>query len=120
MLQRLITRDNHSGQQANAHALAVMLERTATMMGRYQMQRAMERIPPGIEAHIIRPTNSMGEATLDFDHAANWIDTAYEFARDYLREHVRPLSSAVRPVEALLPDAEELAVTGVDEDRRAG
>ncbi len=103
LLQRLLTRDGHSGQQPNAHALAVMLERTATMMGRYQIQRAVERIPPGIEAHIIRPNHSLGEATLDFDHAAKWIDAAYEDACDYLREHVQPLPRSVQPAEPPAP-----------------
>ena len=94
MLQRLITHDGRGGQQPNAHALAVMLERTATMMGRYQLQRAVERVPPGVEAHIIRPANTMGDAALDFDRAAKSIDAAYEHAREYLREHVAPLPRA--------------------------
>ncbi len=118
LLQRLIDRDGR-GQQSNAHALAVMLERTATMVGRYQLERALERIPPGIEAHIIRPANTVGEAMLDFDHAANWIDAAYEYARDYLREHVQPLPRSASPamdVEARVgvEDGEE------DRERRAG
>jgi NTE family protein len=104
-LQRLISRDNHSGHEPSPHALAVLIERTATMMGRYQLARALERIPPGIEAHIIRPTRMMGEATLDFDHAAQWIDTAYEHARDYLRDHVQPLPSA-EPRREALPSAQ--------------
>lgn len=95
-LVRLISRDQHTGQQPNAHALAVMLERTATMMGRFQIQRAFERIPPGIEAHIIRPPANLGDGTLDFDHAARWIDPAYESARDYLRQHVQPLARSSR------------------------
>lgn len=115
LLQQLLTRDGHSNQQPNAHALAVMLERTATMMGRYQIQRAVERVPPGVEAHIIRPINSLGDATLDFDHAAKWIDSAYEAARDYLREHVQPLPRPVRPDEPQKP--EERAE---DDERRAG
>jgi NTE family protein len=93
-LQRLIARNSRGSQQTNAHALAVMLERTATMMGRYQIQRAIERIPPGVEAHIIRPSNTAGDAMLDFDHASKWIDAAYEYTRDYLREHVAPLPRA--------------------------
>lgn len=130
LLQHLITRENHhGGQQANAHALALILERTATMMGRYQLHRALDRIPPGVEAHIIRPSTAMGEGALDFDHAATWIDASYEFARDYLREHVRPLSRAIRPVETTLPepgaaqaDAEPDAVEvgGEKDELRAG
>lgn len=97
LLQHLLTRDSRSGQQANAHALAVMLERTATMMGRYQIQHAMDRVPPGIEAHIIRTSNTLGDATLDFDHSATWIDTAYDYAKDYLKRHVAPLASSNPP-----------------------
>lgn len=119
LLYRLITRDSHGGQQPNAHALALMLERTATMMGRYQLQRAIERVPPGVEAHIIRPTTTDGEATLDFDHAAKWIEDAHTFALNYLREKVRPLPGAAllaaddhAPNE---PDSRDSAA-----DRRAG
>jgi NTE family protein len=100
-LQRLINRASHNGQhgqQPNAHALAVTLERTATMMGRFQVQQAMERLPPGIEAHVIRISPTLGDATLDFDHAAAWIDAAYEGARAYIQQHVRPLAR-VRPQE---------------------
>jgi NTE family protein len=87
-LQTLLKRQPRNGRQPNAHALAVMLERTATMMGRYQLDRAIERVPPGIEAHVIRPTSTMNEAALDFDHAASWIDVAYEQATRYLDAHL--------------------------------
>ncbi len=114
LLQRLLTRDGR-GQQPNAHALAVILERTATMVGRYQIERAIERVPPGIEAHIIRPANTLGDATLDFDHAASWIDAAYEYARDYLREHVQPLPRATGPDKSDEPGGDEERL-----ERRAG
>lgn len=129
LLQRLITRDNHGSHEPSPHALAVLIERTATMMGRYQLARALERIPAGVEAHIIRPTNVLGEATLDFDHAAQWIEPAYEFARDYLSAHVKPLASVTRPIQALPPapaeaPAAELGETGEVSDetiqQRAG
>lgn len=83
-LQALVQRLPRTGKQPNAHALAVVLERTATMMGRYQLDRAIERVPSGIETHVIRPTSSMNEAALDFDHAGSWIDVAYEQAKAYL------------------------------------
>jgi NTE family protein len=104
LLQRLINREPHSGPQPNAHALAMTLERTATMMGRYQIQRAMERIPAGIEAHVIRASPTLGDATLDFDHAAQWIDPAYEAARAYLHEHVQPLAHASQPSAVSEPE----------------
>lgn len=74
-----------TGRQSNSHALAVLLERTAAMVGRYQMDRSIERVPPGIEVHVIRPAASLNEAALDFDHAATWIDVAYEHATEYLK-----------------------------------
>ena len=82
----LLDRTQRNGRQPNAHALALMLERTATMMGRYQLERAIERVPPGVETHVIRPPASMNEATLDFDHAASWIDLAYQHAKAYLEQ----------------------------------
>ncbi|HEU0027062.1 MAG TPA: patatin-like phospholipase family protein [Ktedonobacterales bacterium] len=118
LLQRLIARDGRAGQQPNAHALAVMLERTATMMGRYQLERAIERIPPGVEAHIIGTTSAPSEATLDFDHAVAWIDAAYESARAYLRERVQPL-----PRTSLLVGTAALEAgkgDAGDTERRAG
>lgn len=95
-LQALVQRLPRAGKQPNAHALAVVLERTATMMGRYQLDRAVERVPPGIETHVIRPTSSMNEAALDFDHAASWIDVAYEQAKTYL-DHRLPQSTPAQP-----------------------
>ena len=104
-LQALVQRLPRTSKQPNAHALAVVLERTATMMGRYQLDRAIERVPPGIETHVIRPTSSMNEAALDFDHAASWINVAYEQAKMYLDrrlpqpEHAQP-ESAVEHADA--------------------
>lgn len=98
-LQALVQRLPRTGKQPNAHALAVVLERTATMMGRYQLDRAIERVPPGIETHVIRPTSSMNEAALDFDHAASWIDVAYEQAKVYLDRHL-PQPKLAQPESA--------------------
>lgn len=83
-LVSLLNRAPRNGHQPNAHALAVILERTATMMGRFQLDHAIQHVPAGIETHVIRPAASMNEATLDFDHAASWIDLAYHHAAEYL------------------------------------
>lgn len=87
-LQALIQRAARGARQPTAHALAVILERTATMMGRFQLDRALARAPEGIEIHVLRPSSTMNEAALDFDHAAKWIDLAYEQARAYLNTHL--------------------------------
>ncbi len=107
-LHTLLDRAPRNGRQQNAHALAVILERTATMMGRYQLDRAIERTPSGIELHVLRPPANMGEATLDFDHAGSWIDLAYEHASHYLNErlprrHLAPVNAADAPISEEAP-----------------
>lgn len=83
-LQAILKRTPRNGRQSNAHALAVMLERTAAMVGRYQLDRSVQQAPPGIEIHVIRPAAALNEAALDFDRAHTWIDVAYEHAKAYL------------------------------------
>lgn len=70
----------------SAHALAVVLERTTQVMARYQLQRALDRLPRGIEAHLLRPPANLAGGALDFGHAGQWIDAAYEAARGQLRD----------------------------------
>ncbi len=108
-LQTLLTRQTRNGRLPNAHALAVMLERTATMMGRYQLDRSIERVPPGIELHVVRPTSTMSEAALDFDHAASWIDLAYEQAMRTL-DTILPQRPATQ-AEAEAPASEAAAAS---------
>jgi NTE family protein len=102
-LRLLLNRTARNGRppnQPNAHALAVILERTLAMMGRYQLELALQRIPPGIELHVLRPSATMGESTLDFDHTARWIEFAYHQANRYLEErlpHRIPAHSAEEP-----------------------
>lgn len=102
-LHTLLDRAARNGRQPNAHALAVILERTLAMMGRYQLARAVESVPQGIELHVLRPPASVGETSLDFDHASKWIDLAYDHARAYLAEQLPNLPAAT-PDE--LPNAD--------------
>lgn len=109
-LQALIQRTPRNGRQPNVHALAVILERTATMMGRYQLDRAIARAPAGIEIHVLRPTSTMNEAALDFDHAAGWIDIAYEQAKSYLEHHLPiPAKASLEPPSQAGAEAGEAA-----------
>lgn len=94
-LRSLLDRTPRTSRQQNAHALAVILERTATMMGRYQLDRAIERTPQGIDVHVLRPPSNMNEAVLDFDHASSWIQLAYEHGTSYLEEHLLRRESEV-------------------------
>ena len=102
-LNRLLDRAVRNGRMANAHALAIVLERTLAMMGGYQLAHAVEHVPQGIDLHVLRPPAMVGETSLDFDHADKWIDLAYDHARAYLTEHL-PQQSAAASVEAREPD----------------
>lgn len=108
-LQAIVKR---TGRQSNSHALAVLLERTAAMVGRYQMDRSIERVPPGIEVHVIRPAAALNEAALDFDHASTWIDVAYEHAMEYLKTLPSPQQARHR---ALFGPEPELANAALPE-----
>jgi NTE family protein len=124
-LQALIQRAPRATRQANAHALAVILERTATMMGRFQLDRALARAPEGIEIHVLRPSSTMNEAALDFDHAANWIELAYEQARAYLGAHLpTPAQPAPSPSDRLraeeTPLIESTEAATLAAEQRAG
>lgn len=87
-LHTLLARSSRNGHQPNAHALAVILERTLAMMGRFQLEQAIQRIPPGIDLHVLRPAATMDETTLDFDHTTKWIELAYNQAHRYLEERL--------------------------------
>jgi predicted acylesterase/phospholipase RssA len=68
------------------HPLASVLERTSQVMSNYHMNDALNRLPPGIETHIIRPASAAtAGGTLDFGRAVEWMAHAYEFTRAYLR-----------------------------------
>ena len=76
------------GAGTSAHPLAAVLERTVQVMSRYQLDRALERLPRGIECHVIRPGTGEGGGALAFDKASAWIDRGYAVANEYLRLHV--------------------------------
>jgi hypothetical protein len=73
--------------------MVAVLERTAQVMNRYQLTRALERLPRGIESHVLRLGTNVRGGTLDFDKAAMWIELGYAAAHDYLKRS-RLLSAA--------------------------
>lgn len=75
--------------------LAAVLERTVQVMSRYQLSRALERMPRGIEVHMLRPDTGNGGGALEFGKARQWIERGYQQAREYLRLHL-PQPAAVR------------------------
>lgn len=80
------------------HALASVLDRTTQVMSRYQLDHDLARLPPGIEAHVIRPSTPQGGGALDFDAAPEWIEHGYAFTRTYL---------ANLPAKSLIESAHE-------------
>ncbi|MEO7000320.1 MAG: patatin-like phospholipase family protein, partial [Ktedonobacterales bacterium] len=89
-LERANSRSRTTGaSNANVvHALAAVMERVSQVMGRYQLQQALQRLPCGVEAHLIRPSTPSGGGALDFGQGALWIEHAYAFTQSYLRANV--------------------------------
>lgn len=73
---------------ASTHALAAVFERMTQVVCQYQLQRALERIPRGIEVHRIRPGAGVTGGVMDFERSGDWIEHAYTVTRDYLRSHL--------------------------------
>jgi NTE family protein len=79
-------RTPNSIRASSVHAMVAVLERTAQVMNRYQLTRALERVPRGIETHVLRLGTSVRGGTLDFDKAAMWIELGYAAAQAYLKK----------------------------------
>ncbi|MGO8947144.1 MAG: patatin-like phospholipase family protein [Ktedonobacterales bacterium] len=75
---------------SSLHAMVAVLERTAQVMNRYQLSRALERVPRGIEIHVLRLGTNVGGGTLDFDKAGIWIELGYASASEYLKGVQQP------------------------------
>ncbi|HEY7780765.1 MAG TPA: patatin-like phospholipase family protein [Ktedonobacterales bacterium] len=76
------------------NGLNAVLERSADVVNRYQLEAALRRIPAGIETHALRLTTPHGGGALDFGSADEWIAHAYHSTRDYLDAALPP---PVRP-----------------------
>jgi predicted acylesterase/phospholipase RssA len=72
----------------SAHALAAVAERSVQAISRYHLNRALQRIPRGIETHVIFAASGTKGGSLDFQRAPIWIEHGYQIARDYLRANV--------------------------------
>jgi predicted acylesterase/phospholipase RssA len=72
------------GSRSGVHPLAAVLERSSQVMSRYHFDRAIARIPRGIETHVLRIGNGAGGGALEFEKAPEWITAGYESARAQL------------------------------------
>ena len=73
---------------AGGQALAAVLERMAQVVCQYQLQRDLERVPRGVEVHVIRPGAGLPGGIMEFERAEEWMEHAYGVTREYLRARV--------------------------------
>ena len=60
---------------------ATAIQRASQIMGNYQIARALERVPAGIETHVIPLTVGSGSGSLSFRDIPSWIESAYAGAQ---------------------------------------
>lgn len=71
-------------QPAAAHAWESLLERTVQVMGRYQLEHALQQVPRGVEVHVIRVGRSVSGGALEFERAPRWIEESYAYTHAHL------------------------------------
>jgi NTE family protein len=74
-----------SARWPTSRSTAAAIQRASQVMGNYQIQRALERVPAHVETHIISLATGDGGGTLSFRDTSTWIERAYFATRDYLR-----------------------------------
>jgi hypothetical protein len=84
------------------HPLAAVLERTIQVMSAYQRDRAISRVPPGVEMNVLRLSTGSGDGMLVFGKAEDWMERGYAQTQEYLRA-----SMPAQPAQALEPSTEE-------------
>ncbi len=90
--------DSHRRRIAGVLALSAVLERTTQVVSRYQLDRTLQRVPPGIEMHVLRIGTKAGGGALEFEKAPQWMRQGYEATAAYLaRERERSVASAAAP-----------------------
>jgi hypothetical protein len=80
----LAPRGMRVGRSPTSPPMAVVLERTAQAMNRYHLERALERVPRGVELHVIRLSTPSGGSSLGFGTGAEWIEEGYARTCAYL------------------------------------
>lgn len=96
----------HAGAQALARQSAPsVIQRASQVMGNYQIQRELERTPPGVETHLISLSPGMGGGTLSFGDVSELIERAYTSTRAYLKIACTHITSDARRVAELSASA---------------
>ncbi len=73
-----------------ATTVSTVLERAGQVQGHYLLERALERVPRGIETHVLSLLMGDRYGVLDFSSPGEWIDHSYAATREYLRAHMPP------------------------------
>ena len=84
---------NDKPREPTMHPLAAVLERTIQVMSAYQRDRAISRVPPGIEMNVLRLSTGTGDGMLVFGKAEDWMERGYAQTRGYLNSTFRPAPS---------------------------
>jgi predicted acylesterase/phospholipase RssA len=129
---RAVTRNRHERhhervvdkpRESTMHPLAAVLERTIQVMSAYQRDRAVSRVPPGIEMNVLRLSTGSGDGMLVFGKAEDWMERGYIQTQEYLRAGM-PAQPAQAPepptVEAPDASSEPQADVETDETRADG
>lgn len=77
----------HSPQQARQESrrtVAAAIQRASQVMGNYQIQRAVDRMPRDVEVHLISLGAGTPTGTLNFGNVSRLMDGAYCSTRAYL------------------------------------
>ena len=72
------------GRGMRRHSAPSVIQRASQVMGNYQIQRALERTPSDVEAHLISLSPGVGGGTLSFGHVDELIERAYQSTQCYL------------------------------------
>ena len=118
---------NDKPREPTMHPLAAVLERTIQVMSAYQRDRAIARVPPGIEMNVLRLSTGTGDGMLVFGKAEDWMERGYTQTREYLRATFPPAhgqaaesSAAGSSNEGLAQSAEPRPDTETDAARADG
>jgi hypothetical protein len=99
------------------HPLAAVLERTIQVMSAYQRDRAISRVPPGVQMNVLRLSTGTGDGMLVFGKAEDWMERGYTQTQEYLRASMpaEPVQSLESPIN-VAPDASSEPQADVEAD----
>jgi len=92
-----------------SHGMAAIFERIAQVVSLYQLQQALQRIPRGVETHVICLPTGHGANMLDFSAAEQGMASAYAITSQYLDTHLdQPAAAAMDSAVVGIADAPAL------------